>query len=74
MRSKSGKIYFGCTGYPNCKFLSWDVPTGKHCPQCGQALVKKNGLIMCSNKDCAYEESLPEEEQNGDGTPDGNES
>ena len=28
MRSKSGKIYFGCTGYPDCKFLSWDVPTG----------------------------------------------
>jgi DNA topoisomerase-1 len=64
MRSKSGKIYFGCTGYPDCKFLSWDVPTGKKCPQCGEALVKKNGKVCCSNRDCAYEEPLPPEDTN----------
>ncbi|MGN0817354.1 MAG: type I DNA topoisomerase [Candidatus Coproplasma sp.] len=61
MRSKSGKIYFGCTGYPTCKFLSWDVPTGGKCPKCGKFLIKKGKLIKCSDKDCDYSEELPEE-------------
>ncbi len=54
MRSKSGKIYFGCTGYPDCKFLSWDIPTGEKCPICGKYLVKKANAVKCSSKDCTY--------------------
>ena len=64
MRSKSGKIYYGCTGYPDCKFLSWDVATGGKCPNCGQYLVKKNGKIKCSNKSCEYTAELPPEDEN----------
>ncbi len=60
MRSKSGKIYFGCTGYPECKFLSWDVPTGDKCPECGKYLIRKGGQIKCSSKDCNYSLPLPE--------------
>ena len=60
MRSKSGKIYFGCTGYPDCKFLSWDVPTGEKCPQCNAYLIKKGNKIRCSSKSCDYSVSLPE--------------
>ncbi len=62
MRSKSGKIYYGCTGYPECKFLSWDVPTGDKCPKCGKFLIKKGNKIKCSDKDCDYSEELPEDE------------
>ena len=62
MSSKSGKIYFGCTGYPECKFLSWDVPTGDKCPKCGKYLIKKGGKIKCSDKDCDYCADLPENE------------
>jgi len=65
MRSKSGKIYFGCTGYPDCKFLSWDIPTGGKCLQCGQFLIKKNDKIKCSSKTCGYETDAPD-----DGAPD----
>lgn len=61
MRSKSGKIYFGCTGYPDCKFLSWDVPTGGKCPKCGKFLIKKGKQIKCSEKTCDYAENLPED-------------
>ncbi len=62
MRSKNGKIYYGCTGYPDCKFLSWDVPTGQKCPKCGKGyLVKKGSEIKCSQKDCDYAEAVPEE-------------
>lgn len=62
MRSKSGKIYYGCTGYPECKFLSWDVATGDKCPKCGQYLIKKGDKIKCSSKDCDYSVDLPSDE------------
>ncbi len=62
MRSKTGKIYYGCTGYPECKFLSWDAPTGSKCPKCGAFLVKRSGKVRCSGKDCDYTEELPQDE------------
>lgn len=67
MRSKSGKIYFGCTGYPECKFLSWDVATGEKCPKCNTYLVKKGNKIKCSSKDCDYFVDLPESENEEQG-------
>ena len=66
MRSKSGKIYFGCTGYPDCKFLSWDVATGDKCPKCGTFLIMKGNKIKCSNKTCDYSVDLPPEESNSE--------
>lgn len=63
--SKRGTVFYGCTGYPECDFVSWDVPTGKLCPKCGKHLVYKESksgkVIRCSNKDCKYEEGLPSE-------------
>lgn len=59
LRSKSGRVYFGCSGYPECKFMSWDKPTGKRCPQCGGALVEGRDGVKCDNKDCAYRELDP---------------
>lgn len=54
-KSKKGKTYYSCLGYPDCKFMSWDVPTGEKCPQCAQALVyTSTGNIKCSNKECSY--------------------
>ncbi len=54
-KSKKGKIYYSCSGYPTCKFMSWDIPTGDKCPQCNEAVVQTpRGNIKCSNKDCSY--------------------
>ena len=54
-KSKKGKTYYSCSGYPGCKFMSWDVPTGEKCPECGEALVNTaRGNVKCSNKDCSY--------------------
>jgi DNA topoisomerase-1 len=52
MTSKSGKIFYGCTGYPDCKFMSWDKPVGEKCSECGGAIVEINGKKQCSNKRC----------------------
>ena len=54
-KSKKGKVYYSCSAYPSCKFMSWDIPTGDKCPECAQALVlTARGNIKCSNKDCSY--------------------
>lgn len=55
--SKKGKTFFGCDNYPNCDFVSWDLPIGK-CPKCNSTLYKaissKAERIYCENKDCDY--------------------
>ena len=58
-RSKKGRIFYGCSRYPDCDFVSWDKPTGEPCPECQDGyLVEKNTRrthrIVCSNKDCNY--------------------
>ena len=52
-RTKKGKIFYGCSNYPNCDFALWDQPTGKKCEKCGSLMVKpKRGQEKCSNKEC----------------------
>ena len=54
-KSKKGKVYYSCLGYPDCKYMSWDVPTGDKCPECNTPLVQTaRGNVKCSNKDCNY--------------------
>ena len=54
-KSKKGKVYYSCLGYPDCKFMSWDVPTGEKCPECNTPLVQTaRGNVKCNNKDCSY--------------------
>ncbi len=55
LRSRTGKTFYGCSGYPACSFKSWDMPTGEKCPVCGGAVVKTaRGVVRCSSKDCTY--------------------
>ena len=62
-KSKKGKVYYSCSGYPDCKFMSWDVPTGDKCPECNSALVSTaRGGVKCMNKDCSYK-IKPEKEE-----------
>ncbi len=51
MKSKAGKIFYSCTKYPQCKFMSWEMPTGEKCPKCGKYLFKKGKQIRCSSCD-----------------------
>ena len=54
-KSKRGKVYYSCVGYPDCKFMSWDIPTGDRCPECNEPLIKTGrGTVKCSGKDCKY--------------------
>ncbi len=54
-KSKRGKTYYSCLGYPDCKFMSWDIPTGDKCPVCNGALIRTaRGGVRCSNRECSY--------------------
>ena len=54
-KSKKGKVYYSCLNYPDCKFMSWDKPTGEKCPTCGAAMiVSARGAVRCSSRDCSY--------------------
>jgi DNA topoisomerase-1 len=63
-RTKKGKIFYGCSNWPNCDFALWDKPvrqaqgepTGEKCPKCGSLLVEtKRKQIKCSNKECDFQ-------------------
>ena len=56
MVSKKGKVFYGCSGYPDCNFMSWDLPLGEKCPKCGSYMVlaKDGKTKKCSSKECGY--------------------
>ncbi len=37
--TRKGKVFFGCSGYPKCKYALWDKPVAKQCPHCKFPLV-----------------------------------
>ena len=61
-RSKRGKIFYGCSRYPDCTFASWDKPVDKSCPDCESKYLveketKKEGkFIKCPNRECNFKE------------------
>ncbi|MBQ7642624.1 MAG: type I DNA topoisomerase [Clostridia bacterium] len=68
MTSKKGKTFYGCSGYPDCNFMSWDLPTGEACPKCGGYLVytKDGKYKRCADKACGYTDK-PASEKDKDG-------
>lgn len=56
-RTRRGNLFYGCENYPECDFVSWDMPLTTQCKTCGSFLFKhrfKNGrtILYCSNDDC----------------------
>jgi len=59
-RTKRGRTFFGCSGYPDCTFALWDRPLAEPCPTCGGPyLVEKRGragtTIRCPAEGCGYQ-------------------
>ncbi|MFR0935783.1 type I DNA topoisomerase, partial [Gemmiger formicilis] len=42
-KSAKGRVYYGCSNYPKCNYMTWDEPVPEKCPQCGSTLFKKKG-------------------------------
>jgi DNA topoisomerase-1 len=62
-KSRRGKLFYGCSQYPDCSFASWDKPVDQECPQCNAKFLvekttkKKGTFLRCLNPDCNYKES-----------------
>ncbi len=50
--TRKGRRYYGCIGYPDCDFMSWNKPSKKACPKCGGMMVEKGSHLMCINEEC----------------------
>ena len=56
-KSKRGRSFYGCNAYPDCNFMTWNVPTEEKCPQCGCTLFQKggkSGTLVCEKPGCGY--------------------
>jgi len=38
-KTKKGRIFYGCSNYPKCSFMTWNKPVDKKCPKCNSILV-----------------------------------
>jgi len=55
--SKKNRKFYGCEKYPECDFVSWEMPITDNCPQCGSYMVEKRGkhgekIHLCANEKC----------------------
>ncbi|MEW5786205.1 MAG: type I DNA topoisomerase, partial [Bacillota bacterium] len=59
-RSKKGRLFYGCSNFPQCRFSVWDKPLPEKCPRCGSLMVEAGGRRkpgqVCSDKECGYKE------------------
>ncbi len=63
-KSRRGKVFYGCSRYPDCDFVLWNKPVQNPCPLCNAPFTvvkttKRSGTVrFCNNEDCKFKESL----------------
>lgn len=57
-KTKKGRRYYGCEGYPDCNFMSWQKPSTQKCPNCGGPMVEKGNKIACMDNQCGFTKPL----------------
>ena len=67
--SRKNRKFYGCENYPECNFVSWEMPVNEKCEKCGSYMTLKRsrkGEIwhLCSNEKCRHrvEVKAPETE------------
>ena len=69
--SRKNRKFYGCEGYPECDFVSWDKPVSEKCPECGSFMVEKHNakgetILLCSNENCRFKSSVIRREEEND--------
>lgn len=65
--SKKNRKFYGCEKYPECDFVSWDMPVEEKCPVCGSYMTLKRGKKgdtwhVCANETCRHRVVKEQEE------------
>ena len=53
-KTKKGRMFYGCEGYPECDFMTWQRPSDKKCPTCGGYMLIKGNKLVCGDENCGY--------------------
>ena len=55
-KSKKGKVFYGCEGFPECSYISWNIPANEKCPNCNEDMIVKlyKNLKVISCPKCDY--------------------
>jgi len=51
-KTKKGRKYYGCSGYPECDFMVWQRPSQIRCSKCGSVMVEKGNKLVCTGESC----------------------
>ncbi len=59
-KGRRGRVFYGCSRYPACKFTLAHKPLQEGCPHCGSPFLvekssKKGPAVECPNESCNYE-------------------
>ena len=63
-KSRRGKIFYSCSGYPDCDYALWNEPVKEACPDCDWPILtikttKSRGTEkVCPQKGCGYSEKV----------------
>ena len=63
--TKKKRVFYGCSNYPECDFVSWNEPVNERCPQGGGILFKKKGKkpkLYCATEGCGFEKEFVEKD------------
>ncbi len=66
--SRKNRKFYGCENYPECDFVSWEMPVTDKCPQCGGYMVEKRGRKgevwhLCANETCRCRVEVKQDEE-----------
>ena len=66
--SRKNRKFYGCERYPECDFVSWDMPVKEKCPICGSYMTLKRTrkdevLHICANESCRHKVAVPVTEE-----------
>ena len=53
-KTKKGRMFYGCEGYPECDFMTWQRASDKKCPKCGGYMLIKGNKLVCGDENCGY--------------------
>ncbi len=65
--SKKNRKFYGCERYPDCDFVSWEMPAKEKCSQCGSYMTEKRNkkgerILLCANETCRHKEKIAAED------------
>lgn len=67
-KTKKGTSFYGCSNYPDCNFMTWDIPSDEVCPKCGKSLFKRRGNVLyCPDTEgCGFTKPAPRKKKSED--------